>query len=246
MFVILLVDMAVIESMHNYVNREKLSQEEIDFNLKIVEKVKDIIGCEENILPIVLLDEVEFEIESITSTDAWKYALAIGRRWEELKKNIPIDWQIWYESKFLEEGEKVIKNLIAKVELSGGKNFRMSQDGKSILSGSGKNRQRINLFQEMSQYNSQKDVHENVDVPSCEVLDFCCYLKKKEYGTAITVLPISFKGQQERVLKLAELADEKLDLIILYTKGEKVEEVFSTSLSGERNDKAEALKKAFL
>lgn len=59
------------------------------------------------------------------------------------------------------------------------------------------------------------------DYPSCEILDLILYRKRLLLApVVVTVLPESYKPQQERVKKLFEILGEKPAVVVVYFNGE--------------------------
>ncbi len=212
--------MPTVETSHSYLYREKLSQEGIDFNISLVEKIKKEFSGELNFLPILLLDEVENFTRSRTSGESWKYAAVFGREYERLKEVFPKDWEHWKESDFISSGFELIERLKEKLKNSSGP--KVQENGKKITFKVESKKRTIGLYQTIKIFNPQRQSHETIEVPSCEILDLAVYLKKRERGLAITVLPESFRLQQERVFSLMKILGIEMDVIVVYTKGKKV------------------------
>jgi len=68
--------------------------------------------------------------------------------------------------------------------------------------------------------------NDNLDYPSCELLDLCVYQEKLFLSdVTITILPISYKAQQEKVKKLFLFLKKEPPIIVIYfsTDGSIVE-----------------------
>jgi len=59
--------------------------------------------------------------------------------------------------------------------------------------------------------------NDNLNYPSCELLDVCLYQEKLLLAdVTITLLPIRYKTQQEKVKKLFSLLHEDPSIIVIY------------------------------
>lgn len=133
-------------------------------------------------------------------------------RVKESEPNIKKYW----EHGFVEPAQDMVKKL--KAEAIKSSYCRLSEDQKSVIFGTGRNRQRIHLVGYSAKF---------PDLPSCDVLDLCMYQKKlMDGGETITILPIGYKPQQEHVRKLYELLGEEARVTVIYHDDEgKVAEV---------------------
>ena len=126
-----------------------------------------------------------------------------------VKENEP-EIKIYWEHGFIESAQSMIGKL--KEEAIRSSFCRLSKDQKSIIFGAGKNRQSIRLIG----YSGKLP-----DLPSCEVLDLCMYQEKLiRGGETITILPVGYKPQQDRVRKLYELLGEEARVTVGYYDNE--------------------------
>ncbi|MBI5123019.1 hypothetical protein HZA75_04125 [Candidatus Roizmanbacteria bacterium] len=95
------------------------------------------------------------------------------------------------------------------------KQYQLSEDGRKIIDK--ESDKRIKLFGKNG----------NSSYPSCEMLDLCLYQEKLLLADiAITILPKSYKSQQEKVKKLSALLQLQPAVIVVYfSEDGKVSEV---------------------
>ncbi|MDO8582936.1 MAG: hypothetical protein Q7R51_00210 [bacterium] len=114
----------------------------------------------------------------------------------------------YYESRY----EYPAKDLIARIKgaAKDSPSIRISADGKRVLYYEDNKRKSIKLL--------GKD--RDQDYPSCEVLDACVYEDKLSGGVdaAITVLPESYRDQQNRVKKLFEIIGKVPPVLTVFFK----------------------------
>ncbi len=159
---------------------------------------------------ILFVDDVDAREQQNQTTDRWRWELFIQRPLQQIRYDEK-DIKIYEEHEFIYPARELILRL--KEETIKTPNSRMSEDGKSIIFGTGKRRQYIRL----TGYKGRLYGDEYPDLPSCEVLDLCAYRKRlSEMEETVTILPLSFKPQQDRVRKLFELLQEDAKVTVGY------------------------------
>lgn len=164
---------------------------------------------------VIFADDVankEYQLQPHMSREArsllehFRRAPAELIRVKENERNIKMYW----EHEFIESAQDMVEKL--KTEAIRSSFFRLSKNQKSIIFGTGKNRQRVRLVG----YSAELP-----ELPSCDVLDLCTYKKKLIDGSeTITIIPIGYKRQQERVRKLYELLGEEARVTVGYYDNE--------------------------
>ena len=88
--------------------------------------------------------------------------------------------------------------------------YRLSQDGRKIKYKELGKTKSIKLF-------GKEGYDYDPDYPSCEVLDLAIYTQKLEDAeVAITVLPLRYKSQQDRVKKLFSFLNQSPPILVVY------------------------------
>ena len=210
---------AVVEAGHSYSIKDtrKLIEhpEMLEREIEIAERVAVYLlekGYENS--KMILLDEVKPNASMSTSEDRWRWRMFIGRDIQNIEKVMPKDYKLWVESDYERSAKELIGRLkdrirtgqveLPKVRLSG-------KEGNRIKVGSDKGGQDITLLQRYEEYGSTHFI------PSCPVLDLAVYKEKlKDSTLAVTILPLSFKGQQAEVRSLFKILGEDPPVIVLY------------------------------
>jgi hypothetical protein len=197
-------------------SREVLNSR-IEQGIKIGSKIESILRKHDyEVVRIIFHDDVDFRMQQHDSRrDSWRYEMFLHRALftaiDRTKLTSGSDIKAESEYRYIKPGMALIDEIKKQAESKEG--WRVSEDGKKLVIGSGAKKQIINLMGFL----------EYDEVPSCEVLDMVAYLKKIWVeGITITVLPESYKAQQKRVQKLFELFGETPPVVVVYhdTNGE--------------------------
>ncbi|MBI2798542.1 hypothetical protein HYX70_04605 [Candidatus Saccharibacteria bacterium] len=188
----------------------KVRNERIEQGLELGREVEDLLIRHNFAVERILFhDDIDVKIEQSKSVDSWRWQLFINRAVmtaldrTKLSSSSPV--KLEEESKYVDPARELIEELKKAAEMKDG--WRISEGGKKLIVGSGPNRQRIDMVGFL----------EHDELPSCEVLDMVAY-RKKIWGSkgTVTVLPESYKGQQDRVKRLFELFDEAAPVVVVY------------------------------
>ena len=160
---------------------------------------------------ILLVDDVDPRIKQQESSDSSRWELFIQRPIQQIiNSERGSHISVYSEFDFTAEAELLVETLRQLSEKSN--ECRLSQDRNSIIFGSGKKRKRVRLVGYNEEYPT---------LPSCEVLDVCAYRKRlKENPETITVLPVGYKSQQDRVRSLLHLLKESSNVSVIYYDSE--------------------------
>lgn len=144
---------------------------------------------------VALLDDVAMqELSDKSAENSSRYGLFIGVAEESLKAGTGAE-RIYRESQFRPAGLEIIA-AIHNMTLPAG--YRLSQDGRKLKVGSGKNTLVIPL--------QGFDGVDDPTYPSCQVLDLAWLQKRLNTAPkAVTVLPAGYENQQQGVGILADL-----------------------------------------
>lgn len=168
---------------------------------------------------LLFVDDVSLRERQKTSSNPERWELFIQRTARQIVSSDtePERVRVLSEHSFIEEAEKIIGQIRQKAAIS--TNYRLSSNGNAVIVGHGKSRRSVRLVGYNREYPT---------LPSCEVLDVCVYQKKlKDDRETITVLPVEYKAQQEKVRLLLELLteDELPVTVIFFDKMGSVVEV---------------------
>jgi hypothetical protein len=196
-------------------SREVLNSR-IEQGIKLGSKIESILRKQDyEIVRIIFHDDVDLRIQQNGSQDSGRYQIFLNRALftaiDRTKLTSESDIKVESEYRYIKPGIDLIDEIKKQAESKEG--WRVSEDGKKLVFGSGAEKQTINLVGFL----------EYEEVPSCEVLDMVAYRKKIWVdGITITVLPESYKPQQKRVQKLFELFGETPPVVVVYhdTSGE--------------------------
>lgn len=169
--------------------RSKLSNENLSYN------------------QVLLIDDVGPRHKQAQSEDPWRWELFIQRPAAQIvasETQTPIT--IFWENSFIAQGKEMVGQLQQATNNVHG--YRLSEDRRLIITGTGKNKERIRLLGYSSEYPT---------LPSCEVLDLCIYQAKlQEAEEAITFLPEDYREQQGRVRKLFQVLGKEAPVTTVF------------------------------
>jgi len=152
--------------------------------------------CGESAIRVALVDDIAAKEKQKASEDPWRWQQFLNASYVGVKYGTDVEWnRLFHESDFEKAGRGIISQ-IQNMELPDG--FRLSQDGRKLITGSGKDRFSIPL-------QGFKGV-DDLSYPSCQVLDLAWLQKRLTIAPeAITVLPAGYDEQQRGVEILADL-----------------------------------------
>lgn len=211
------VQIAAVETGHRYVLEDVLNPELMQREIALAEKVASVLREEAyGTSKIVLLDETKPEASFETSPEnGWRWRLHIEREVSKIKKDIPEQYSVWLESSFEKDALRIIDALKKRLHEGAGAEIgaRLSGEGDNrIKIGSNKEGHNITLLQKVVT-NSDAVVY----MPSCPVLDLAVYeAKLKESDIAVTILPETFKKQQEEVKSLFAILGKVPSVVVVY------------------------------
>lgn len=157
-------------------------------------KIAEFFG--ESAVRVALVDDVAAKQKQRKSVDEWRWQQFLNASYAGVKYGTGVEWNgLFKESDFEQAG----RNLVIQIQTMGlPDNYRLSQDGRKLITGSGKDRFSIPL-------QGFKGV-EDASYPSCQVLDLAWLQKCLAIAPeAITVLPADYVEQQRGVEVLAGL-----------------------------------------
>lgn len=158
-------------------------------------KIADYFG--ESAVRVALVDDIAAkEAQKKSAGNSWRWQQFLNASYEGVKFGAGVERsRLFHESDFEQAGRDIVSQIQA-MELPEG--YRLSQDGRKLITGSGKDRFSIPL-------QGFKSV-EDASYPSCQVLDLAWLQKRLAMAPeAITVLPASYEEQQRGVEVLADL-----------------------------------------
>lgn len=164
--------------------------------------------------------ELAFLVDDVSLHKEWKHSSqlryvesrGIARTLQEQYLDqgySPLAGNRMQESRFVDKGVAVVERI--KAAIANSEDFRLSEDGNSLIYREDGQKKRIKL---MGYLGDQA-------LPSCEVLDLAVYEEKlSRADVAVTVIPEVYKGQQERVHKLMSIIGEPTPIVIIYFNDE--------------------------
>jgi hypothetical protein len=164
---------------------------------------------------IVLVDETDAVTQQEHSSEnGSRHLLFIGREMSRIVAKKPEEYELWRESAFQQEAEKLVQNIKEKVRILKSKHIRLSGTDKSRLKiGSNNAGLNISFFQKVAVHGGAH----HVQIPSCSLFDLAVYKRKlQDTSCAITVLPLRFKEQQREVKELFSLLGEEPPVVVVY------------------------------
>lgn len=216
---------AVIETAHHYTLKDVVNHERVERDVQIAERIADFLQRHDiDSSKTVLVDGTRPETKAKHSpNDHWRWRLFIERDNQRVADLLPEDYTVMRESDYLSEGDELVASIqdaveegvenLENVRIGGGRNDRLKIGTKS----SG---QEFTLTQKIETYTH--DGFQNQYIPSCPVLDACVYMDKlSESDLAITILPATFRSQQEEVRTLFRILNEEPNVIVVYTDPEE-------------------------
>ena len=157
-------------------------------------KIAEFFG--ESAVRVALVDDIAAKEKQKKSVDEWRWQAFLNASYAGVKYGTGVEWnKLFKESDFEQSGRDLVTQIQA-MELPVG--YRLSQDGRKLITGSGKDRFSILL-------QGFKGV-DDPSYPSCQVLDLAWLQKRLTLAPeAITVLPSDYEEQQRGVEILADL-----------------------------------------
>lgn len=170
-------------------------------------RIADFFG--HSAVRVALVDDIDLRQRQRKSADSWRWQMFHNTSIESVALGAGVDRQRVYKESEFEQSARALVAEIQSMELPEG--YRLSQKGDKLKIGSGKELHTIAL----QGYPGVEDP----TFPSCEVLDLAWLKKRLTLApAAITVLPSTYAGQQERVDTLATLIgiDPEVRTTVLY------------------------------
>lgn len=146
---------------------------------------------------VALVDDVAVkEAQNQSEENSWRWQQFLNASYAGVKYGTGVEWpELFRESDFEHSGRDIVAH-IHSMELPEG--YRLSRDGRKLITGAGKDRFSIPL----QGFNGVEDS----SYPSCQVLDLAWLQKRLTLAPdAITVLPSDYEEQQRGVEVLADL-----------------------------------------
>lgn len=181
----------------NFSGEGEVVDESTDHGLRIGRKLREEL-LQKGLLiqQILFIDDVSPREKQRLSADSWRWELFIQRSSQQIlnsQKDIP--FHIYQEHTFIQSASRMVEELKEAVATS--EDARISSNERALIFGTGKSRENIKLVGYSKEF---------PELPSCEVLDLCVYLEKfKDSEETVTVLPLDYEAQQERVHQLLQL-----------------------------------------
>jgi hypothetical protein len=167
-------------------------------------------GLGERTVKVALLDDVVMaHRQKLSEEDSWRWAMFTGVSYESLKAGTGAE--IVQQESQLEHDGRTLVSIIRTMDLPEG--YRLSQDGRKIIVGSGKSREYIPLEGYGWNLGSWGSI-DDPTFPSCEVLDLAWLRKRLDIAPeAVTVLPDTewYRRQQRGVELLSKLFPDMQD-----------------------------------
>lgn len=164
---------------------------------------------------IVLVDETDAVTQQKHSSEnGSRHLLFIGRELSRIDSQKPGDYELWRESEFHSDAQKLIERVKKTVRAFSDPDIRLSGANEARLKiGSNTSGVNISFFQKVAVNGGSGKAL----IPSCSLFDLAVYRQKlRDSSVAVTVLPHSFKKQQREVKELFAILGEDPSVVVVY------------------------------